>query len=381
MNFGGEVMERIKRYMVLHQKDILRDIQFLVERDSPSTDKELVDACEQRIQKLFLRYFGYKAEEIKEEKYGNHLRFTMGKGKETILILSHFDTVWDKGDLPFKIEGNKVYGPGILDMKGGLVQAIWALKAINDLKIKLTKKVVFLCTSDEEIGSPTSRKIIEKEAKSSNYALVTEPPVSGTGALKTGRKGSARYFIEIKGKSAHAGNHHELGINAIEEAARQILFLQSLTNYYKGTTVNIGSIKGGGKLNVVPDQAVFGVNVRARTKEEQNRMDDLIKNIRPTRKGITIKIRGGISRPPMDRNKGTKRLFKIAKKVATDLGLELTEAYVGGGSDANFTANLGVPTLDGLGAIGYGIHVKDEHILASEIPRRTALLCKLIIEL
>lgn len=165
MNFGGEVMDRIKRYMVLHQKDILRDIQFLVERDSPSTDKELVDACEQRIQKLFLRYFGYKAEEIKEEKYGNHLRFTMGKGKETILILSHFDTVWDKGDLPFKIEGNKVYGPGVLDMKGGLVQAIWALKAIKDLKIKLTKKLFFFVLVMRRLAVLLQEKLLKKKLK------------------------------------------------------------------------------------------------------------------------------------------------------------------------------------------------------------------------
>ncbi|WP_156288627.1 M20 family metallopeptidase [Oceanobacillus salinisoli] len=374
-------MDRIKEYMLHHHQQILQDMQYLVERDSPSMDKQLTDACEQRIQKLFYRYFGYKAEEIKEEKYGNHLRFTMGKGKDTILILSHFDTVWNKGDLPFRVDGDKVYGPGILDMKGGLVQAIWALKAIKDLKLKLTKKVVFLCTSDEEVGSPSSRRIIEKEAKKSKYALVTEPPVAGTGALKTGRKGSSRYYVEVKGKSAHAGNHHQDGINAIEEAAKQIIFLQSLTDYRKGTTINVGSVKGGGKLNVVPDTAGLGVNVRARTREEQKRIDAIMKGLQPHLEGISIKVRGGINRPPMNRNKATRRLFKIAKSVAKEIDLELQEAYVGGGSDGNFTANLGVPTLDGLGAVGEGIHAKDEHILAREIPARTSLLCKLIIEL
>lgn len=374
-------MDRIEKYFTRHQNEILRDIQYLVERDSPSKEKHLVDACKDRIQHLFLRYFGSKAEEIKEDKYGNHLRFTMGKGKETILILSHLDTVWNKGDLPFIIDGDKAYGPGVLDMKGGLVQAIWALKAVKDLKIKLSKKIVFLCTSDEEIGSPSSRKLIEKEAKRSKVALVTEPPVAGSGALKTGRKGSARYFIEIKGKSAHAGNHHEEGVNAIEEAAHLIIYLQSLTDYFKGTTINVGQVKGGGKLNVVPENALIGVNVRARTLEEQHRIDSIIKNLKALRQGIKIKVRGGITRPPMNRNRETEKLFRIAKLVAIENQINLKEAYVGGSSDANFTANLGIPTLDGLGAVGSGIHAQDEHIILSEIPRRTTLLCKLIIHL
>lgn len=375
------MLDRLEEYFRLHQKEMLRDIRYLVEKDSPSMDKQQTDACKKRIQDLFLRYFGYMAEEIKEETYGNHLRFTMGKGKETLLILSHFDTVWNKGDLTFKIEGNKVYGPGILDMKAGLVQAIWALKAVKDLKLKLTKKVVFLCTSDEEIGSPSSRRLIEKEAKKSKVVLVTEPPVAGTGALKTGRKGTARYFIEIKGKSAHAGNDHEDGINAIEEAAHVILYLQSLTDYYKGTTINVGQVKGGGKLNVVPDTASIGVNVRARTLAEQHRIDTIIKNLVPVQKGIRMKIRGGITRPPMNRNRESQKLFRTAKKVASEIEINLKEAYVGGSSDANFTANLGIPTLDGLGAVGSGIHAKDEHILLNETPRRTTLLCKLIIHL
>ena len=371
-------MDQIKKYMLDNQEYILEDIQYLVESDSPSNHKQLADICNQKIQDLFQRHFGYKAEEIGQENYGNHLRFEFGAGEETILLLSHFDTVWNEGDLAFKVEGDKVFGPGILDMKGGLVQAIWALKALQDLHIPLSKKVVFLCTSDEEIGSPSSKKMIEKEAKTSDFALVTEPPVAESGALKTGRKGTSRYYVDIEGQAAHAGNNHEDGISAIKEAAQQIVYLESLTDYETGTTINVGSVQGGGKLNVVSDAATFGIDVRVKSKEEQQRLDKIIKGLKPHTEGITLKISGGINRPPMNRNDKTSELFTIAKRVAKDLGIDLQEAYVGGGSDGNFTANLGVPTLDGLGAVGKGIHARNEHILASKIPTRTALLCKLM---
>lgn len=372
-------MDKVLDYMEENKQDIIKDIRYLVERDSPSNDVELVDLCADRIQKLFVRYFGYSADVIKNSDYGDHLRFEYGEGERTILILSHFDTVWDEGDLKLKIDGDKLYGPGILDMKGGLVQAIWSIKAIKDLSLEMHKKIVFLCTSDEEIGSPSSKSLIESEANNSDYVLVTEPPVAETGALKTGRKGSSRYFVEVKGKKAHSGNNHEDGINAIKEAARQIVYLESLTDYKIGTTINVGSIKGGGKLNVVPDFAKFGVNVRVSTKKEQKRIDQLIKNLSPYENGIKLKVSGGINRPPMNKSEATEELFEIAQDVAADLDLgELEQAYVGGGSDGNFTASLGIPTLDGLGAVGEGIHAKNEHILASEIPNRSALLCRLL---
>lgn len=372
-------MDKVLDYMEENKQNIIKDIRYLVERDSPSNDVDLVDLCADRIQKLFVRYFGYSADVIKNSDYGDHLRFEYGEGEGTILILSHFDTVWDEGDLKLKIDGDKLYGPGILDMKGGLVQAIWSIKAIKDLSLEMHKKIVFLCTSDEEIGSPSSKSLIESEANNSDYVLVTEPPVAETGALKTGRKGSSRYFVEVKGKKAHSGNNHEDGINAIKEAARQIVYLESLTDYKIGTTINVGSIKGGGKLNVVPDFAKFGVNVRVSTKKEQKRIDQLIKNLSPYEYGIKLKVSGGINRPPMNKSEATEELFEIAQDVAADLDLgELEQAYVGGGSDGNFTASLGIPTLDGLGAVGEGIHAKNEHILASEIPNRSALLCRLL---
>ncbi|APC49324.1 peptidase M20 [Virgibacillus halodenitrificans] len=371
-------MDHIKKYMEVNQKRILEDIKLLVESDSPSINKELTDKCKANIQLLFQRYFEYKATEIKQQKYGDHLRFEFGDGEETLLLLSHFDTVWDKGDLRYKVKGNKVYGPGILDMKAGLVQAIWALKACKDLGLSLNKKIVFLCTSDEELGSPTSKLLIEKEALNSKVVLVTEPPVAETGALKTARKGSSRYMVDIKGKAAHAGNHHRDGRSAIKEAAHLIIYLEELTNYTTGTTVNVGTVKGGGKLNVVPDSATFGVNVRVKTMKEQKRLDQLIRHLEPRTEGVTLKVKGKMNRPPMVRSNRTGKLFHVAKHIAKDLDFDLEEASVGGGSDGNFTANLGVPTLDGLGAVGEGIHARNEHILASEIPERATLLCKLI---
>lgn len=362
-------------------QEILDDIKFLVECDSPSLNKKLVDQCGERIQELLYRYFGKRAEVLEEEKYGNHLKFEFGEGDETILILSHFDTVWEPGDLEFKIEGDLAYGPGILDMKGGLVQAIWAIKAIKKLNIPFSKKLIFLFTSDEEVSSPSSRYVIEEIAKDCDYALITEPPVVRTGALKTERKGSARYFIDITGKAAHAGNNHHEGASAIQEAAKAIDFLESLTDYDVGTTVNVGSVKGGGKLNVVADHAEIGIDVRASTSEEQERIDDIIHGLTPFTEGTSIDVQGGISRPPMEQNQDSKNLFQTAKEAAKEEGFKLKQASVGGGSDGNLTANMGIPTLDGLGIIGDGIHARNEHIITSSIPERAAFFTNLLISI
>src|SRR5699024_5751137 len=216
----------------------------------------------------------------------------------------------------------------------------------------------------------------EEAAVDSDYVLVTEPPVADTGALKTGRKGSSRYFVEIKGKKAHSGNNHQDGVNAIKEAARHIVDLENLTDYKIGTTINVGSIKGGGKLNVVPDYAKFGVNVRVKNEDEQLRIDQYIKNLKPLQEGIKIKVAGGINRPPMNKNKKIVKIFDIEQDVAEYLDLsELKHVYVDGGSDGNFTAKLGIPIIDVLSAVGEGIHANNDHIIASEVPNRAALLC------
>lgn len=374
-------IDAIRTYMEQHVDEILLDIKYLVECDSPSLYKELTDRCGERIQGLLVKYLGNRAQTLEQEEYGNHLKFEYGKGKGKILVLSHFDTVWERGDLAWKVEGDLCFGPGVLDMKGGLVQAIWAVKAIRDLQLPLRKKIVFLFTSDEEIGSPSSREIIEEEAKTSYVALVTEPPVIGTGALKTARKGASRYTIKITGMAAHAGNNPHKGVNAIWEAAKIIDYLQSLTDYKKGTTVNVGLIHGGGKLNVIPDKAEIGVDVRAENLAEQERMDKIITSLKPFLKGSEIAISGGINRPPMVRNEESVKLFKRARKIGKSLGLDIKEASVGGVSDGNFTASFGIPTLDGLGVVGEGIHAKNEHIIISQLPIRAALFCKLLLSI
>ncbi|AQQ54004.1 M20 family metallopeptidase [Planococcus lenghuensis] len=374
-------MDRIQAYIAEHLDGIIADIKFLVEADSPSSDKQLADQCGKRVQELYAKRLGCKADVIEEEEYGNHLRFEYGNGENKLLLLSHFDTVWDQGELTFREEGNRIYGPGILDMKSGLVQAIWALKACRDLGISLNKKIVHICTSDEEIGSPSARTVIKEEAKTASFVLVTEPPVEESGALKTCRKGSARYFVRISGKAAHSGNHHDEGISAIREAAEQILYLESLTDYETGTTINVGAMEGGGALNVVADSAVLGVDVRTETEEEQDRIAHLMEELTPHAEGVKLEVEGGIMRPPMQRTAETGELFERARKVAAELGIQIGEASVGGGSDGNFTSSMGIPTLDGLGAAGSGMHAKDEHILKDQIPFRTALLGKLIVSL
>lgn len=375
------MMDPVMKYMEEHQKEILEDIRYLVESDSPSLDKEQTDRCGMRIQELLERHIGKQAEVIPEKEYGDHYKLEFGEGEEKVLILSHFDTVWDPGELTYREEAGIAYGPGILDMKGGLVQGIWALKAIRELELPMEKKIVYLFTSEEEIGSPASREAIRRAAEGCSGVLVTEPPVVGTGALKTARKGSARYTIRFTGKSAHAGNNHHEGANALRAAARAVEYLESQTDYEKGTTINIGLVKGGGKLNVVPDSAEIGVDVRATSSSEQQRIDQLIRGLEPFLEGTELIVDGDISRPPMERTEQTAGLFEMAKAAGAELGLELDEASVGGASDGNITAAMGIPTIDGLGALGVGIHARNEQIVISELPKRAALIAKLLLKI
>ncbi len=234
-------MDKVLRYLKTNQQDILEDLAHVVGWESPSHDKDRVDHCGKGLQALFQKHLGLKAEVIPQTETGNHLRFSYGSGDPQVLILTHFDTVWDVGRLSYQVKGNQAYGPGILDMKGGIVQALWGIKACRELELPLDKKIVFLCTSDEEMGSGTSRSLIEEEASKSEAVLIPEPSVAHTWALKTSRKGNGIFKMRIKGKASHSGNHHAEGISAVEEMAHQILFLHSLTDYTLGTTINAAS--------------------------------------------------------------------------------------------------------------------------------------------
>ncbi|KRF42182.1 M20 family metallopeptidase [Paenibacillus sp. Soil787] len=371
-------MDKVLEYLKQHQEEMLEDLKTLVLAESPTRSKERVDQCGVEIQNLFKKHLHLDSEVIPQEHAGNHLRFHYGTGDEQILILGHFDTVWDLGRLSYRVEGNRAYGPGILDMKAGIIQALWAVKACRELEISLNKRIVLLCTSDEEVGSSSSRELIEREAAQSRVVLVPEPAAARTGALKTSRKGVGRFGIKIMGKAAHAGNHHQDGISAVQEMAHLILFLHSLTDYELGTTLNVGVVRGGSTENVVAEQAELGVDLRISQISEGERISKIIYGLKPHSEGITLHVSGGVNRPPMERSVGNEKLFRLAAACSSELGFSLTEEAAGGGSDGNFTTALGIPTLDGLGAVGEGIHAENEHVEIDQLPVRAALMAGLL---
>ncbi len=373
-------MSFLLKFLQDNQSKMLSELESLVKCESPSHNKFLVNQCGQMLLDLFKGHLGVEGEVISQEKVGNHIKFTIGKGSKKILMIGHFDTVWDVGRLPFRIEGNRAYGPGIFDMKAGLIQVLWALKAIKEVSGDLDCKIVCFFNSDEEIGSITSRRYIESEAINSQAAFILEPSVAKTGDLKTSRKGVGICRVKIKGVAAHAGNHHEDGVSAIEELAHQVLRLQKVTDYSKGTTVNVGIVKGGTRTNVVADEAEAEVDFRVSTQLEAQRVEEYLRTLQPKLVGTSIEITGGLNRPPMERSSGTARLFDIAREIAIELGFDIHEASAGGGSDGNFVSAMGVPVLDGLGAVGDGPHAEYEHVLIDKLSERAALVAELLLE-
>lgn len=368
-----------------NQAEMLETLKQIVEKESPTRDKVLTDELATFIAELFEKLTSGKTSIIQNEFFGNHVRGEFGNSDEQILLLAHYDTVWNKGDIvekiPFKTEGDIAYGPGVFDMKGGIVQGLYALRALKETNAQLNKKVVFLCTSDEELGSPSSQKLIEEEAKKSKYVLVLEPAISNQGALKTARKGVGIFKLNVKGRAAHAGVEPERGISAILELSKQVTYLHELTDYSKGTTVNVGKITGGTTVNVIAAEAEADIDLRVKTKAEFDRIIPIIKNLKPSMAGVKVRVAGGINRPPLERTDQVISLFNMAKKVAQEnLGFKLEEKETGGGSDGNFTAPF-APTLDGLGAVGDGAHALNEHIIISQMPKRSALLSLMIMEL
>ncbi|GGK29514.1 peptidase M20 [Caldalkalibacillus thermarum] len=371
----------ILNYLNQHLNHIMKDLKDLVNHESPSLHKELVNNCGRFLKQLIGMRLGVQATEFPNETVGSHLKFEVGEGEEKLLILAHYDTVWEKGALSFRIEGSRAYGPGILDMKAGIIQAIWALKSLNDLHLRPNKKIVFLLTSDEEQLSPTSRELIIAEAKTCQAVFVVEPAVAKTGALKTARKGAGKYKIKAKGISSHAGNDPDLQASAVHEIAHQIRYLESLADPGQGTTINVGVIRGGTMSNVVAESAVAEVDVRFFTRAEGKRIEQAFCNLKPKLAKTKVEVEGGINRAPMEKSEASIRLFKLAQECAQELGFTVSEAAVGGVSDGNLTAGIGIPTLDGLGAVGEGPHAFHEHVIINEIPKRAALLAYLILKL
>jgi glutamate carboxypeptidase len=319
------------------------------------------------------------------KKSGTHLvcefRLPGKTNRSQILALGHGDTVWPPGTLksmPFRNAEGRLWGPGVLDMKAGLVLFIFAMRALRELDIPVSHKVVLQVNSDEETGSRTSRALTEKNAKRSQTVLVLEPGTGLTGKLKTARKGIGDYRLTARGKAAHAGVDFERGASAVVELARQIEKIAGFTNLGRGITVNPGVISGGTRSNVIAAEAQAHIDIRIPRLRDAGPLQRKFEALKPFDKRCTLELKGGLNRPPLERTKAIAELFGLARRLAKDLGVELEESATGGGSDGNFTGALGVPTLDGIGAVGEGAHAMNESILVDRIPDRMALLAELV---
>ncbi|MDQ0352141.1 glutamate carboxypeptidase [Alkalibacillus filiformis] len=374
-------MDDIVRYLQDKEGEMVSLLRDLVLIESPSSEPHLTEKMGNYLSEKFIEMTGGTFTKLPSDDYSSHIRAEWGEGERQLLIVTHFDTVWPEGtleDMPFEIKDGKAYGPGTFDMKGGIVQALYAIQSLKDLNKHLNKKIVLMMTSDEELGSPTSKDYIMAEAEKSDAVFVLEPSQGSQGALKTARKGVGTYDITIHGVSSHAGIEPEKGASAIEELAEQITYLSNLTDLDKGTSVNVGIIDGGSSKNVIAEEAHAVVDVRVQTQEEMDRVALLIEQIKSHDEDIEIDIEGEIYRPPLERTDEIEALFDRASDLARDyLGFELEEESTGGGSDANFTASLS-PTLDGLGAVGDGAHAQHEHLVVKEMPKRSALLAMLL---
>jgi glutamate carboxypeptidase len=361
-----------------HRRWLLDTIERLVRLESPSTDKRAVDRCGAAVAELLVS-IGGTIERLPQEQRGDHVRAEWGAGDSQILMLGHFDTVWPVGQLatmPFHESNGRLYGPGIFDMKAGIAVAGLAVRVLQELGGRVPN-VVMLWTTDEEIGSGTSRAVIEAEARRSAAVLVLEPSLPG-GAAKTSRKGVGEFEVTVHGVPAHAGVNPGNGASAIHELARQILAIEALQDMPRGITVNVGVISGGSRTNVVAERASAKVDVRVPTMLDAARLEASLRSLRPQRVGTRLEITGGVERPPLERFPGVVRLYNQAKDVAAELGRDLGEGGTGGGSDGNFTASMGVPTLDGLGPSGDGAHALYEHVVLADLCWRAAFVAALV---
>jgi len=365
-------------------EDVIADLRAFVELESPTVDKEACDRAGRHLAEQFRAYARAEIVWHPQDRYGDHFEARVGDGARRILLLGHSDTVWPVGTirrLPCRIEGDRLTGPGSFDMKYGDVQALWGLRLVTEGRLGAGKTFVFFGNSDEEVGSPTSRPIIERLARDAECVLVLEPAVGPEGAIKLWRKGIGIYHLDVDGIASHAGADPEQGRSAILELAHQVVDLQGLNNAATGTTLNVGVIRGGTRANVVAAGAEAEIDLRVRTSEEARLAHERILN-RPTFvAGTTVHVRGGLNRPPMEESAGAHRLYALAKRIAAEEGFALPAGGTGGGSDGNFTAALGVPTLDGLGAVGDGGHADHEHVRVSAIAPRLAWFARLLAEL
>jgi glutamate carboxypeptidase len=371
----------VLRWLTARQSEMVASVREMVLRESPTQNKQACDAlCSYLVAEF--ECLGGRVRSHRQRSAGNHLQvdFTGAKGRKPVLLLGHFDTVYDVGTLqsmPWREDKGRLYGPGVFDMKSGIAQMMFALWASREVRGGLPRPVTVLLVSDEEGGSESSRALTEKIARQCAAVLVCEPSGPG-GALKTARKGVGSFFMKITGQAAHAGLDFEKGQSAILELAHQIQAISQLTDLKRGVTLNVGVVRGGTRTNVIAAEAMAEVDLRIAKKADGAVMERKVRRLRPANPKCRIEIEGGINRPPMERTKQVVALYELARKIARELGFSLTEIAVGGGSDGNFTGGIGIPTLDGLGAVGEGAHATHESIVAAELPRRAALLAGLI---
>ena len=351
----------------------------LVETESPSHDKAAVDNVGQIVREECASS-GADVETVPQSSVGDHLVARWGTGTGGILLLHHMDTVFPLGTLnsmPFIQKDDKTYGPGVLDMKGGIVVTLSAIRHLRHEKRMPSRPVTVLFTSDEEIGSDSSRTLIEKLARESALVMVLESGLVD-GSLKVWRKGVGEFLVKVHGRASHAGGAHEAGRNAIQEMAHQVLAIQAMTDYGKGTTLNVGIIKGGTASNVVPAECEIDVDYRVLVPDEAERINTGMASLKPVTPGTSIAVSGGLNRPPMPNDDAMKRTFEKASQIASGIGMKITAGGSGGGSDANFVAPLGIPVLDGLGTFGEGYHSEREYIFTESLFSRAALVAELI---
>ena len=370
------------RYFESRQDALVKTICELVEIESPSDNKAAADRMGGFLAGMF-EAIGGRARLHPAEDFGDNLQidFPGCQDIKPVLLLGHFDTVYPLGTLatmPCHIADGRLCGPGALDMKSGIAMMLYVIEAMKAWHKTLPRPVTVFLVSDEEVGSYSSRKITESLAKESSAVLVLEPAAAPQGAVKTARKGVGEYVLTVKGVAAHAGLDPGKGHSAIVELARQITALSKLNDPESGISVNTGVIRGGTRTNVVAAEATAEIDVRIKLARQAATLERKLRSLKPFDKRCTLTVSGGINRMPMERNAGVAALYQKAVAVARHINWKLEEAAVGGGSDGNFTAGIGVPTLDGLGAVGLGAHAAHEHIVISELPRRALLLAGLI---
>lgn len=371
----------VLQWLTARQAEMIRCVRELVVRESPTHDKLACDDLCSYLAVEFARTGG-QVHVRREGVAGDHLEvdFSGPSLRRPLLLLGHLDTVYAVGTLksmPWREENGQLYGPGVFDMKSGIAQMMFALTAMREVWGGLPRPVKVLLVSDEEGGSNSSRAITEEAARQCAAVLVCEPAGPG-GALKTARKGVGSFMVKVAGQAAHSGLDFEKGQSAILELAQQILDISQMTDLKRGATLNVGVVRGGTRTNVVAAEAVAEVDLRIAHKEDGESMERMMRELRPINEKCKLEIEGGINRPPLERTDQVVALFQVARKIAGELGFALEEVAVGGGSDGNFTGGIGVPTLDGLGAVGEGAHAAHESVIAAELPRRAALLAGLI---